>query len=273
MARLNRLSREAEEALTAFRLNEAATLIYQFIWNDFCDWYLELSKPRMALGGEAKRITQQVLLTVLERTLRILHPFMPFIAEEIWQLLKNFSDDIRGETIMTGAWPAPDKGLEFEESETAVELFKEAVVGIRDLRARFNISPKEKMRVVIKTKTEKARAFLSRFQEEIKQTAGLESCELRKDFDRVANVIGRVLADMEIFLFVEGIVDIEKERERMESELSSVANRLNGIRQRLGNKQFVDKAPEDVIESERARERELEGLIKDLEQSLAGLKK
>ncbi len=272
LARFNRLTREVNEALTSYRFNEAATQIYQFIWNDFCDWYLELSKPRMALGGESKRVTQTVLLSILERSLRILHPFMPFITEEIWQLLKNYSTDSWDPTIMISAWPAPEKSWEFEESESAVELFKEAVVGIRDLRARFSVPPKEKVRVVIKTKTDKAAKYLSRFSEEIKQTAQLSTCEMKKDFERAPGAVQRVLSDIEIFLFVEGLVDLEKERTRMETELASTQNRLTGIRVRLSNKQFVDKAPEDVIESERTREKELETLIKDLEQSLAGLK-
>ncbi|MBI4115132.1 MAG: valine--tRNA ligase [Candidatus Omnitrophica bacterium] len=273
LSRLEEVTHTVEESLGRFALSQAATELYHFVWGKFCDWYIELVKP--ALTGadkEAKLQTQKVLFFVLERTLRLLHPYMPFITEEIWQKLREIAKDKKKwpQTLMFASWPFDQKKhYQDSESEESFRVLEQAVDGIRELRANLGIPPGQRLKAVIRPKSDHVAKALDVFEKEIAQLTRLESLEFKKDFQRSKSWLGTAHSDLEVFIQVEGVIDPEKEKARIERKIQECEKYLDSIRKKLENPSFVANAPEELVAEEQGKLLNLESLLKTHQEHLS----
>ena len=261
LSRLNHTIQSVTDSLEKSRFNEAVSTLYDFFWHQFCDWYVELAKPSIKT-----KETQWVLETVLENTLKLLHPFMPFITEEIWQKMPHV-----GDSIMISAWPKCNKKLLNPKIEEEVGLIISEIQAIRNIRSAWQINPKDLVSVAIKISRDKEMKILKDYSSHIVQMAKISSLTIGKQVTRpkesaVANV-GRV----ETYVVLSGLVDIAMERQRIELALADVEKMMKALAGRLSNQDFVSKAPKDIVDKERKKGEELENRKKRLEENLKTL--
>ncbi len=265
LSKLDRVIKEVCDNMDSFELGVAAGKIYDFIWDDYCDWYIELTKPRLNGDDEtAKEGAQRVLLYVLVEILKLLHPFMPFITEEIWQALPH-----EGYALMMQSYPVYDGSLNFPEDETSFGMVMDAIKAVRARRAEMNVPPSRKSRLIIVT--DKAKAFTDgeKFICKLAYASGIEvRAELPESTDGMVSVI---TDNARMFMPMAELVDLEKERTRMEKELANAKKQLDGQIAKLANENFVSRAPEKVVNVEREKKAKLEALIENLEESLKNL--
>ena len=265
LSKLDRVIKEVCDNMDSFELGVAAGKIYDFIWDDYCDWYIELTKPRLNGGDEtAKEGAQRVLLYVLVEILKLLHPFMPFITEEIWQALPH-----EGDALMMQSYPVYDGSLNFPEDETSFGMVMDAIKAVRARRAEMNVPPSRKSHLIIVT--DKAKAFNDgeKFICKLAYASGIEvRAELPESTDGMVSVI---TDNARMFMPMAELVDLEKERTRMEKELANAKKQLDGQIAKLANENFVSRAPEKVVNVEREKKAKLEALIENLEESLKNL--
>ena len=265
LSKLNRVVKEVCDNMDSFELGVAAGKIYDFIWDDYCDWYIELTKPR--LNGEdeaAKESAQRVLLYVLVEILKLLHPFMPFITEEIWQALPH-----EGDALMMQSYPEYSEKLNFPEDEANFGMVMDAIKAVRARRSEMNVPPSRKSHLIIVT--DKAKAFTDgeKFICKLAYASGVEvRAELPESTDGMVSVI---TDNARMFMPMAELVDLEKERTRMEKELANAKKQLDGQNAKLANENFVSRAPEKVVNAEREKKAKLEALIENLEESLKNL--
>ena len=259
---------ELEGWLERFELGEAARVLHDFIWNELCDWYLELAKPRLygRQGEEPRRSAQYVLWYVLKGTLELLHPYMPFITEEIWQQLPH-----DGPSIMVAPWPTPPEEFADDEAEAQMELVMDAIRAIRNVRSEKQVPPGRKIVALVQGELD-VRELFAKYSSYLKELAGLEELKLQERASAPDGAITAAVArDYTIYLPLAGLVDLRQERERLDKEMAGAKQQLERVRGKLGNPGFVGKAPAAVVERERTREKELEALIVQLEARLEEL--
>ncbi len=265
LSKLNRVIKEVCDNMDSFELGVAAGKIYDFIWDDYCDWYIELTKPRLNGDDEAaKESAQRVLLYVLVEILKLLHPFMPFITEEIWQALPH-----EGDALMMQSYPEYSEKLNFPEDEANFGMVMDAIKAVRARRSEMNVPPSRKSHLIIVT--DKAKAFTDgeKFICKLAYASGVEvRAELPESTDGMVSVI---TDNARMFMPMAELVDLEKERARMEKELANAKKQLDGQNAKLANENFVSRAPEKVVNAEREKKAKLEALIENLEESLKNL--
>lgn len=265
LSKLNRVVKEVCDNMDSFELGVAAGKIYDFIWDDYCDWYIELTKPRLNGDNEAaKESAQRVLLYVLVEIHKLLHPFMPFITEEIWQALPH-----EGDALMMQSYPEYSEKLNFPEDEANFGMVMDAIKAVRARRSEMNVPPSRKSHLIIVT--DKAKAFTDgeKFICKLAYASGVEvRAELPESTDGMVSVI---TDNARMFMPMAELVDLEKERARMEKELANAKKQLDGQNAKLANENFVSRAPEKVVNAEREKKAKLEALIENLEESLKNL--
>ena len=266
LSKLNSLRGEVRENLDRYELGIAAQKIYDFIWDSYCDWYIELTKPRLN-GGDAaaKEGAERVLLYVLTDILKLLHPFMPYITEEIFQAIPH-----EGEALIVAPYPKYDAALSFPEDEAGFELIMDAVKAVRSRRAEMNVPPSKRPTLIITSDRpevfEAGRTYLSK----LAYAGEVEiSAEAPADTEGMVSV---VTGSAKMFMPMAELVDIEKERARLEKELEKARAQLEAQNKKLANESFVSRAPEAVVNAERERAEKAKALIANLEESLAKLK-
>ena len=266
LSKLNSLRGEVRENLDRYELGIAAQKIYDFIWDSYCDWYIELTKPRLN-GGDAaaKEGAERVLLYVLTDILKLLHPFMPYITEEIFQAIPH-----EGEALIVAPYPKYDAVLSFPEDEAGFELIMDAVKAVRSRRAEMNVPPSKRPTLIITSDRpevfEAGRTYLSK----LAYAGEVEiSAEAPADTEGMVSV---VTGSAKMFMPMAELVDIEKERARIEKELDKARAQLEAQNKKLANEAFVSRAPEAVVNAERERAEKAKALIANLEESLAKLK-
>ncbi|MFH0984458.1 MAG: valine--tRNA ligase [Candidatus Omnitrophota bacterium] len=255
-----------EKYLAQFGLAQAATELYHFVWDDLCDWYIELAKPMIqssdapphSSGGQAqlKLQTQQVLFFVTERTLRLLHPFMPFITEEIWQTFKSKASDGKTwhETVMFAGWPIEGTRKFYdEEAQKAVGFLQDAVTGIRDLRVRFQIAPTDKLNAVIVCKEQGTLETLRAFEREVKVLGRLAELQCVREFTKKGAMAANSFAAFDVFISLEGILDPEEEKKRLQKKIQETEQWIENIRKKVENPSFAEKAPKEILEKEKEK--------------------
>ena len=266
LSKLNSLRGEVRENLDRYELGIAAQKIYDFIWDSYCDWYIELTKPRLN-GGDAaaKEGAERVLLYVLTDILKLLHPFMPYITEEIFQAIPH-----EGEALIVAPYPKYDAALSFPEDEAGFELIMDAVKAVRSRRAEMNVPPSKRPTLIITSDRpevfEAGRTYLSKLAYAGKVEI---SAEAPADTEGMVSV---VTGSAKMFMPMAELVDIEKERARIEKELDKARAQLEAQNKKLANESFVSRAPEAVVNAERERAEKARALIANLEESLAKLK-
>ena len=262
VSKFNSLVREVTEHMENFELGLAVQKLYDFIWDIYCDWYIELTKTRIAEGGETARNAQRVLVTVMSGTLQLLHPFMPFITEEIWQALPH-----EGETIMTSRWPEYRPELDFAAEEAEFEKVMELIRAIRNLRAEMNIAPSKKATVYIETKSplifEQSVGF-------IKRLASAAEVEVGASF-ALEGTVQAITSDARAMIPMNQLVDKEKELARLNKEKAACEKDIAIISGKLNNPGFVAKAPEQLIAAEKEKLAKAQERMARIEESIAAL--
>ena len=260
----NTLVREVTDNLERFELGIAVQKLYDFIWDILCDWYIELCKTRLAAGGETAKAAQQVLVYVLGNTLKLLHPFMPFITEEIWQSLPHAGE---GPSIMVAKWPVYDEALSFAREEADFQKVMDIIRAIRNQRAEMNIPPAKKAKVYIETgELEVFRAgapFLERL-------ASAQSVEVGERFD-LPGAVQVVTPAAKAFIPMDQLIDREKELARLQKEKEKCLSDIAFVERKLQNEAFVAKAPAQVVEAERKKIEVSRRHLAKLEESIAAL--
>ncbi|PWL71618.1 MAG: valine--tRNA ligase [Clostridiales bacterium] len=262
LAQYNELVRQVTENLDKFELGIAVAKLYDFIWDVFCDWYIELCKARLQAGGEQSMNAQRVLVYVMSNTLKLLHPFMPFITEEIWQALPH-----TGESIMIAKFPEYSEAFAFAEEEREFGRVVDAIKAIRNARAEMNVPPSRKAKVYIETQHADTFAAGEPF---IKRLAGASEVEIAPEY-HLEGAVSAVTDSARIFIPLADLIDREKELARLNKELAACQKDISIISGKLGNERFVAKAPEQVVAQEREKLVRAEERLAKIEESLKAL--
>ena len=258
LSKCNTLAKEVTENLEKFELGIAVQKLYDFIWDCFCDWYIELCKTRLA--GDGAENACRVLVAVMTDMLALLHPFMPFITEEIWQALPH-----TGETLMRAPWPAYDPARAFPAEEKETERIMEAIRGIRNRRAEMNVPPSRKAELFIETPFADTFRAGERFMQKL---ASASAVQVGDHFD-LAGAVSIVTPDATVKIPLDELVDRDAERARLQKERTAVEKQLEGALARLNNKAFTDKAPEQVVATARENAARLQEKLTQLDRSMA----
>lgn len=260
VSKFNTLTKAVTDNLEKFELGIAVSKLYDFIWDNFCDWYIELCKSR--LQGEDPTAARQVLVYVMTGMLKLLHPFMPFVTEEIWQSLPH-----EGESLMIAAWPTYDENLSFPNEEREMERIMAAIGGIRNRRGEMNVPPSRKANVYVETAYtdtfENGKVFLMRL-------ASASEVHIGASFD-LPGAVTIVTDGATVKIPMDDLVDREAERARLQKEKDNVLKQLAGVEGRLNNKAFTDKAPAQVVQTARDQAQQLRDKLALLEQSMEAL--
>ncbi len=274
LSRLNSINKDVQAALAEYRFNDAASALYHFIWHEYCDWYLELSKPALYLdkGSPERKATQTVLAHVLETALRLLHPIMPFITEEIWQTLpdevRSQKPKLRKESIMVSAYPAADERLINAGIERDMEAVMDLIMAIRNIRGEMNIAPSMQIKVIVKAEDREIGEHLRKSAGYIKTLARLGELRIGADEKKPKAAATGVIRGAEVYVPLEGIIDLTQERDRLQKEIAKISKDIDIFSKKLSNKNFVDKAPKEVVEKDTAKLEEFKAKREKLEQSL-----
>ena len=266
LSKLNTLIREVTDNMEAYELGVASAKIYDFIWDTYCDWYIELTKTRLyGEDEEAKLAAQNVLCYVLLRVLELLHPFMPFITEEIWQALPH-----EGDYLIRAQWPTYRQEFDFAAEERAMEAVKDAISAVRARRAEMNVPPSRKAKIIITSQTPEiyvgGRDFITRLAYASEVEVGTQAPQ---DLNGMVTVSTH---DATMYLPLAELVDIEKELERIGKEITKARENLERIEKKLQNESFVSKAPEAVVNAEREKADKARALIVKLEESAQAMR-
>ena len=269
LSRLNSVVKEATENLDKYEIGMAAQKIYDFIWDEYCDWYIEMVKSRLYGENESsKQTAEKVLLFVLKDILKLLHPFMPFITEEIWQHLPD-----NDKPLILSSWPVYKDELNFPESEEAIEFIKSGIKGIRNARAEMNIVPSKKSTQIFVTKNEKIKNIINYGQRYFLNLASAEEIEIRDTKDGIGeDNISVVLDRCEVFLPLKDLIDFEKEIERLEKEKEKLEGEIKRVVGKLSNEGFVKKAPEKVVAEEKEKQKKYEEMLEKVMERLESIK-
>ena len=262
ISRLNTLVREVTDNLEKFELGIAIQKLYDFIWDIFCDWYIELAKIRLQKGGEEAATARAVLVYVMTDILKLLHPFMPFITEEIWQAIPH-----DGDAIMVSAWPEYSEALDFAAEEAEFERIMTVVRAVRNRRAEMNVPPSKRAKLYI------ASAFADTFAGAstiFQKLAGASEVEVGAAF-ALDNAVSIVTHDAKVYIPMGDLVDFEAERARLQKELAKAQDDLAFVGKKLNNPSFVEKAPAPVVQAQRDTAAKLQDKIAMLEESIAKL--
>ncbi len=263
LSTLNTVAKEVNENLEKFELGIAVQKVYEFIWDCYCDWYIELVKARLFSEGEDAQNARQVLVYVLDRILRLLHPFMPYITEQIWQTIPH-----EGETVMLSEYPTYNSELDFPEEEAEMRRVMDAIRAIRNRRSEMNVPPSRKATVFVATK------FTDTFKNGhafIQKLASASEVEVADSFD-IEGAVTVVTADAKIYIPLDELVDKAAELERLGKELEQLKKRLAQSEGKLGNQGFVAKAPAAVVDKVRAQAQKEREQIALIEAAIEALK-
>ena len=228
-----------DKALEEFNFNEAANILYEFIWHKYCDWYLELVKPDIK-----NKSIQLITYKVLEKSLRTLHPFMPFVTEEIWQKLPH-----DGRSIMTSGWPHVQKQFIDNKIDAELQTAIDIICAIRNLKTQINISEKNAGRIIAFVDKNSAE-ILSNVQKYIINLAKIESFSISNKIPEAKKTLSAVAGNIQLFMQLEGLVDINKEKERVAKEINNLKKNISTKETLLTNNKFINNAPKEIIEKE-----------------------
>jgi valyl-tRNA synthetase len=265
LSRFNRVVANVDEALAAYRFHEAANSIYDFFWGEFCDWYLELIKPRLAGDDrEQARTAYENLVGIFEGSLRMLSPFMPFITEEIWHAVYDGRPAVK--SIALAAYPQTDPAQVDTAAETEMAILQDLVVSVRNIRAELKVEPKEKLAIEVFA-ADDVRALVQRNRSAVERLANVET--LRFVDSSLAKAAGaRSTARFEVRVLYERVIDAAAERERLSRDLNRLTQELTRATGQLSNQSFLDKAPAQVVEGLKRRKAEVEVLVGKIRSAL-----
>jgi valyl-tRNA synthetase len=261
---LAQVSEEIAKALDEFRFNDAANICYQFMWHEFCDWYLEMSKPGLYGEDEAlKKTSRYMLQQVLMASLRLLHPFMPFITEEIWQRLP----DTKG-SIMLAPFPNAADFLFDNEASKDMRLIMDLITGVRNIRGEMNISPSKQVDIVVEVPDEKDIRVLRQNMIHFQNLAKVGSMEIEARVSKPEASATAVCGQNQVHVLLKGLLDFKEERRRIQKEMKKVEKEMLASERKLANKGFMDKAPVGIVEGVREKVMSLKNTMDKLTKNL-----
>jgi len=272
-ARLDNTVAAVHQNFATYRLDLTAQAIYEFTWHEFCDWYLELSKPVLQsddASNALKRGTQSTLIEVLETLLRLIHPLMPFISEEIWQQVAPRAG-IDGETIMLRPYPQADGAADYGDSVADIEWVRQFILGIRQIRGEMDISPGKQLPVVLQHSSESDQRRADTYASLLQRVGRVESLTLLGDKEKPPAAATALLGNLRLLVPMKGVIDVDAERARLEKQQDKLTADLGRTRAKLDNEKFVRNAPADVVTKERQRAVEFERTIAQLGEQLEKL--
>jgi valyl-tRNA synthetase len=268
LAELNSAIENTTRALDEYKLNEAAQTLYHFFWDDFCDWYIELSKAQVTATEETPEVlaARCRIVYVLETSLRLLHPLMPYITEDIWQRLPH-----AGESIMLQEWPTPDAGREDDAAREEMGTLIALITKVRNIRSVFNIPSQSRVKLHLATADQAARSLVLDNSDRIKRLGRVGEIVLSDTLPRVEAAASDFVQGIDIAVPLEGLIDLDKECERISKEMERKQNETRGLASRLDNPSFAERAPRDVVEETQRRHVELIAEIEKLRATLVSI--
>jgi valyl-tRNA synthetase len=275
LSRLQRTAAEVDEALEAYRFNDAANAIYKFVWSELCDWYIEMAKPILYDDAnevsvqQRKRAAQGCLATCLETACRLLHPFMPYLTEEIWQQLPKPTGTPG--SIMITMYPVSDSSLVDETAEKEMELIRGVVVAVRNLRSEYNVAPSKELDVTVQLASADSKAILEQHGGLMRTLSRIAKLTLTTAGEPPAGTVVSVVGDAQVCVHLAGTIDVQAEKVRIDKDLAKTEKERAGVNGRLSNPSFVERAPADIVDETRARLAELDDRIGKLKKSLERL--
>ena len=270
LTRLNTVIGEIKENMDKYEIGLAGQRIYDFIWEDYCDWYIEMVKSRLYGEDEKSAETaKNVLVVALRETLKLLHPFMPFITEEIWQHLPGES-----EALIVESWPTPDTNMIYNKEKEDIEFIKTAIKGIRNARAEMNIVPSRKSKLIFVLENDSLKSVIEDSKVKFMTLASAEEIVFEKDKKTLGeDNISVVLDGCEVYLPLSDLIDYEKEIERLQKEKSKLEDEINRVKSKLSNEGFVAKAPAKIVEEEKEKQKKYSQMLENVMERLESLKK
>ncbi len=268
LSRLNRTIGEVTDLMGDYRFNSAVKSLYDFIWHDFCDWYVEMIKERLNLpeGEREREAAENVAHFVLNNILRLLHPFAPFVTEEIWHHLYDSGAD--GSSVSAARWPVCDKKMINESLENTLDRVQDAVTSIRNIRSEMNVPPAKKAEVLIRVDNADMQRILEENQAHVKNLGKLANLTIGRQISKPDHAASAVIRDAEIFVPLEGLIDLEQERKRLQKEIARVTQLLERGNKKLSNEDFLKRAPREIIEKEKTKKEEYRKILEKLNQNL-----
>ncbi len=254
-----------EEDLSRYRLNEALLKIYALVWNDFCDWYLELIKP----ANYDEKMSEETVaraISIFEILMKLLHPFMPYITEEIWQRLRERTPE---QALIRSSWPTADNKLIFEEEADLFNTIQSMVSSIRNIRAEMNVEVNKNIDILIKTIDNQTAAKLQQHSDIFHRLLNVENITIDSDLEKPKAAASAVINGSEVYVPLAGIIDFDKEKERIDKEINRLENFLRSINGKLQNQKFLENAPDEVVENERNKKSDTETNLQKLKAILA----
>lgn len=270
LSRLNRTVEEVTNLMGNYRFNSAVKTLYDFVWHDFCDWYVEMVKSRFSLPEKDKdRISaQEVTHLVLNHILKLLHPFAPFVTEEIWHHLYKIKASEFDHALIQSGWPEVEKELINLSLENTMERVQEVVYSIRNIRSEMNVPPTKKANVMIKVDNKELSNILEDNKGHIINLGKVENLKIGMRIKKPEHAASAVIKDAEIFIPLSGLIDLEQERLRLEKELSKVTAFLDKTNKKLSNEDFLKRAPKTIIEKEKAKREDYQRMVGKLAKNL-----
>ena len=270
LSRLNHAVKDFNQSLTEFRINETSKILYDFIWHDFCDWYIELAKTRF-YGDEPAAVKREVVaraLWIFDQALRMLHPVMPFVTEELWQHLSGRN----GASIVRAAFPTHEDKLIDEKTEREMNFVQTVIDSIRNIRGENSIPPSKGINLQVRLSDGQNSTVFQTYEIYLKKLARVEGIQFIKGSTKPKLASSAVVEGAELFVPLEGLIDIDAERKRLVKEIARLEQLVEGIERKLGNAQFVERAPKEVVEKEREKQLSMKSNVEKLKKNLELMK-
>jgi valyl-tRNA synthetase len=267
-SRLQRIITDVRQALQDYAFNEAAHILYHFVWHELCDWYIELAKQRLRGAGRPRLTAQHTLATVLDQTLRLLHPIIPFITEELWQHLPQAT-----ESLVIAPYPTPDPAQVDAEAETQMQLLMDVVSAIRNIRGEVHVAPSQRIEALIRTADAAQASLLQQHADYLTSLATLRNLVVDAMVTRPEAAATAVVAGMDVYVPLAGLVDFAKEKLRLEKDLHKLNQEVLQADKKLGNANFLTRAPAAVVAKEQAAQTERQDTMQRLHNALERLQR
>lgn len=273
ISRFERAIKQVDLAMESYRFDLASQQLYEFIWNEYCDWYVELSKPTLwdeEKNPENAQATRFVLIFILEKTLRLLHPFMPFITEEVWQKIAPLIS-INGQSIMMESYPTYDRENIDEEAEEHIEWLKGVILSIRNIRGEMDISPAKSINILLRNGSPTDKERMEIHKPYLQKLAKLRDISWLEDGHEAPVSATQRFDELEILVPLEGLIDVDAERSRLKKEINKLLSGLKAVETKLNNKKFVNNAPSSIVVKEREKKNQISSTLESFETQLKNL--
>ena len=273
ISRFERAIKQVDLAMESYRFDLASQQLYEFIWNEYCDWYVELSKPTLwdeEKNPENAQATRFVLIFILEKTLRLLHPFMPFITEEVWQKIAPLIS-INGQSIMMESYPTYDRENIDEEAEEHIEWLKGVILSIRNIRGEMDISPAKSINILLRNGSPTDKERMEIHKPYLQKLAKLKDISWLEDGHEAPASATQRFDELEILVPLEGLIDVDAERSRLMKEINKLLSGLKAVETKLNNKKFVNNAPSSIVIKEREKKNQISSTLESFETQLKNL--